>query len=128
MAKKILVVDDDMDFKEAVKMLLEAKGYEVITACDGQEGIKKAKEEQPALILLDVMMVHKTEGFETARKIKEDETLKNIPVILTTGIKKSMNLPFNFEADETWLPVKTVLEKPIKPEALLAEVEKYVKK
>lgn len=128
MEAKVLIVDDDMDFKEAISILLEAKGYKVITAGDGKEGFAKAKSESPSLILLDVMMANKTEGFDIARQISADENLKNIPVILTTGIRKDMNLPFGFEPDETWLPVKAVLEKPIKPKALLSEIEKYIKK
>lgn len=128
MAVKILIVDDDPDFREAMATLLEARGYIVSQAVDGEEGFKKAKDENPALMLLDVMMANKTEGFDIARRIHEDETTKDIPVIMTTGIRKDMNLSFGFEPDSEFLPVKAVLEKPVKPEKLLAEVAKYVRK
>ncbi len=128
MAGKILIIDDDPDFREAMATLLEAKGYAVIQAPNGEEGFKKAKEEAPGLILLDVMMTHKTEGFDVARKIRDDAATKDIPVILTTGIRKDMNLSFGFEPDSDYLPVKAVIEKPVKPDKLLAEVQKHIKK
>jgi CheY-like chemotaxis protein len=128
MAGRILIIDDDPDFKEAMATLLEAKGYEVVQASNGEEGFKKAKGEMPGIILLDVMMTHKTEGFDIARRLHDDAKTKGIPVIMTTGIRKDMNLSFGFEPDEDWLPVKGVLEKPVKPEALLSEVAKHIKK
>lgn len=126
MAKKILVIDDDADFKEAIETLLEAKGYEVVTASDGKEGFKKAKEMAPQLIMLDVMMTHKTEGFDIALNLKNEASTKAIPVIMVTGIRREMSLPFGFEPDENWLPVKQVLEKPVKPEVLLKAVAEHI--
>jgi len=128
MEGKILIVDDDPDFSEAMATLLEAKGYNVISVSNGEEGLAAARSSRPSLIMLDVMMTHKTEGFDIARKLKEDKDLQDIPVIITTGIRKDMNLPFGFEPDSDWLPVKAVLEKPIKPEVLLSEVKKHIKK
>ncbi|OGJ90207.1 MAG: hypothetical protein A2487_07460 [Candidatus Raymondbacteria bacterium RifOxyC12_full_50_8] len=124
MAKKILLVDDDADFVEATATLLEAKGYATVSAGNGEEGYQKAKTEKPDLILLDVMMATDSEGFETARKLKDDAATKAIPVIMITGVRKAKNLPFKFEPDADWLPVKAVLEKPVKPEVLLSAVQK----
>jgi CheY-like chemotaxis protein len=128
MSKKILIIDDDADFVEAMSTLLTAKSYAVISAPDGQEGFKKAKQEMPDLILLDVMMTHKSEGFDAARSLQGDEGTKGIPIVMITGIRKEMNLPFGFEPDADWLPVKALLEKPVKPEALLKAVEENIKK
>ncbi len=122
MAKKILVIDDDADLVESVQNLLEAKGYDVESASNGQEGMQKAKAIKPNLILLDVMMNTKDEGFNVARKLQEMPEVKGTPVIMVTGVRKEMNLPFGFEPDETWLPVKQFLEKPVKPEVLLKAV------
>ncbi len=127
MGKKILIIDDDVDFSEAVSTLLEAKGYEVSAAPNGQEGVKKAKADAPDLIILDVMMTHRTEGFDVARMLAEDEKTKVIPVVLVSGIRKEMNLPFGFEPDNVWLPVKAVLEKPVKPDVLLKTIEENIK-
>jgi len=128
MAKKVLMIDDDPEFVEAISNLLDARGYEVHTASNGQEGVAKAKAEDPDLILLDVMMTTKNEGFNVARELHGDEKLKETPVIIMTGIRREMNLPFGFEPDEAWLPVKRVLEKPVKPEVLLAAVAENIRR
>ncbi|MEQ8224937.1 MAG: response regulator [Candidatus Eremiobacterota bacterium] len=125
---KVLIIDDDPDLVDAMTNLLEAKGYEVNYAPDGEEGLEKAKNDPPNIILLDVMMTRKTEGFDVARSLNKEEKTKGIPIILVTGIRHEMNLPFGFEPDEDWLPVKAVLEKPIKPEVLLKTVEDHIKK
>jgi two-component system, OmpR family, alkaline phosphatase synthesis response regulator PhoP len=127
MTKKILVVDDDPDFVEATATLLEARGYDVITASDGEEGFDRAKQDHPALILLDVMMKYDTQGFDIAKNLKNDEQTQGIPVVIITGVRREKNLPFSFEPDEDWLPVKAVLEKPLKPETLLSIVEENVR-
>jgi CheY-like chemotaxis protein len=125
---KILMVDDDADFVEATSTLLRAKKYTVVSAPNGEEGYKKAKSEKPDLMLLDVMMTHDSEGFEIARRLKEDPATKTIPVIMITGIRKAKGLPFGFEPDADWLPVKAVLEKPVKPDELLKKIEEVLKK
>ena len=126
MAKTVLMIDDDPEFVEATTNLLEAKGYEVVSAANGKEGMEKAKAVNPDIILLDVMMTTESEGFDVAREMHKEDSLKNTPVIIITGIRKEMNLPFGFEPDEEWLPVKAVLEKPIKPDVLLSTVEENV--
>ena len=128
MAQKVLMIDDDPEFVEAISNLLDAKGYDVHTASDGKEGVEKVRAENPDLILLDVMMTTKSEGFNVARELHDDPKLKDIPIIIMTGIRREMNLPFGFEPDETWLPVKRVLEKPVKPEVLLAAVSENIRK
>lgn len=122
MAKLILIIDDDPDFADAVRALLESNGYEVEYAENGSVGFEKASGRKPALILLDVMMTTKTEGFDLARKLQDDPVTRLIPVILVTGIRRDMNLPYGFEPDADWLPVKAVIEKPIRPETLLKTV------
>jgi len=125
--KKILMIDDDPDFIESVENVVTARGYKFDFALNGEEGIKKAKIYLPDLIILDVMMTKNTEGFEVSRILPQDETLKSIPVIMLTGIRDKMNLVFGFEPDSTWLPVKAVLEKTIKPDQLLAKIEEFIK-
>jgi CheY-like chemotaxis protein len=128
MAKKVLMIDDDPEFVEAISNLLDAKGYDVHTASNGKEGVEKAKTENPDIILLDVMMTTKNEGFNVAQELHGHETLKDTPIIIMTGIRREMNLPFGFEPDETWLPVKRVLEKPVKPEVLLSAISENIRK
>jgi DNA-binding response OmpR family regulator len=128
MAKKVLMIDDDPEFVEAITNILDAKGYDVVSANDGKDGVAKAKQEKPDIILLDVMMTTKSEGFDVARELSKDANLKGTPVIMLTGVRKEMNLPFGFEPDADWLPVKAFLEKPVKPEVLLKTIEDNIKK
>lgn len=81
---KILLVDDDEDFVEATKLVLESKPYEVIVAQDGDEGLAKARKEKPDLIILDVIMPVK-DGFSAAEQLKKDTELQKIPVIMLTS-------------------------------------------
>lgn len=127
MAKNVLIIDDDADLVESMVNLLEAKGYEVASASNGKDGVEKAKIIKPNIILLDVMMTTKDEGFNVARELKDTNELKDTPVIMITGVRKEMNLPFGFEADDTWLPVKEILEKPVKPEVLLKAIENNIR-
>lgn len=128
MSNKVLIVDDDPEFVEAISNLLEAKGYDVLSASNGKDGVAKAKEMIPDIILLDVMMTTKSEGFDTARKLHEDANLREVPVVMISGVRKEMNLPFGFEPDEDWLPVKAFLEKPVKPDVLLKTIEENIRK
>ena len=126
MAHRVLIIDDDPEFVEATSTLLDAQGYDVVSAPNGKVGVAKANEEHPDIILLDVMMTRDTEGFDVARELNKNPQLKNIPIIIVSGIKKEMNLPFGFESDDTWLPVKGVLEKPVKPNVLLKTVAQCI--
>ena len=82
--KKILLVEDQADLIEMLKLSLEAIDYEIITAADGEEGLKKTRKESPNLILLDVMMP-KMNGYQVCRELKKDEATKKIPVIMLTA-------------------------------------------
>lgn len=128
MAKKVLMIDDNPEFIDAITNILDAKGYDVVSANDGKDGVAKAKKELPDIILLDVMMTTKSEGFDVARELSKDANLKGTPVVMLTGVRKEMNLPFGFEPDADWLPVKAFLEKPVKPETLLKTIEDNIKK
>ncbi|NUM35257.1 MAG: response regulator [Candidatus Brocadiae bacterium] len=125
--KKVLLVDDDKDFVESNKDLLEAEGFEIYVAHTGADGLELAKKVRPNLMVLDVMMATKTEGFEVSRKIPQTPELKNMPILLVTGIRREMNLPFGFEPDETWLPVSSVMEKPIDPVKFVETVKNKIK-
>lgn len=122
MSKTILMVDDDLDYLEAMKALLESNGYRVLTESNGQRGFDAMRQQKPDLLLLDVMMPN-ADGFDIARALNADEELKKVPVIIVSGIRKEMKLPFRYEPDETWLPVKAVLEKPVKPDQLLKTIQ-----
>jgi CheY-like chemotaxis protein len=84
--KKILVVDDDIDVVAVIETLLENEGYEVISAHNKVDGVKKAKEEKPALAILDVMMTTHFEGFELAKELFDSPETKAIPRLMQTSI------------------------------------------
>ncbi len=81
---KILIVDDEKDIVESLSFMLQTKGYEIICAYDGEEGLKLAKEASPDLIMLDVMMP-KINGYKICRLLKYDAKYKNIPIIMLTA-------------------------------------------
>jgi two-component system phosphate regulon response regulator PhoB len=85
--KRILVVDDELDMRTFIVTLLETSGYRPIVATNGEEGIAKAREHKPAVIILDVMMP-KEGGVQMYRELKTDEQLKSIPVIMLSAIAK----------------------------------------
>jgi len=91
--KRVLIVDDDEGFAESNKDLLEAYGYEVHTAQDGATGLRMARSVRPDVMILDVMMATDTEGFEVARKIPDSPELKDMAVLLVTGVARALRLP-----------------------------------
>jgi two-component system alkaline phosphatase synthesis response regulator PhoP len=121
---KILIVDDDPDITEVMRIILEHSGYTVRSAPDGGAGMDRLREAKPDLIILDVMMRTSQEGFEFARELKHNVQYKDIPILMLTAIKQKTGLDFKPEAgDESWLPVQEFLDKPVKPAALLEKVE-----
>ena len=84
MTKKILFIEDEPDQIEVVRMRLETYGYDFISALDGQEGLKKAKEEKPDLILLDIVMPG-MDGYQVCVYLKDDPQTKDIPVLMITA-------------------------------------------
>ena len=126
---KILVVDDDVEQAMAVKTILESRGYAVTTANDKASGMEGARAESPDLIILDVMMEGRQDGFELARELKKDPQCKNTPILMFTSIKEETGTDFKTAAgDTTWLPVDGYLDKTSDPEILLGEVEKLLAK
>ena len=127
MAQKILIVDDDPDIVDAETLVLESKGYEILTASEGEEGLRIAKETHPDLILLDVMMVTPDQGFHVAYALRGDPDLAEIPVVIVTSVGQQTKFNFDKKKDGAFIPVEEYLEKPIKPDVLIATVEKYLR-
>jgi CheY-like chemotaxis protein len=124
---KILLVDDDADFVESTKTILESKPYEVLIAVNGDECLRKAREESPDLILLDIIMPVE-DGFMAAEKLKKDPQLAKIPVLMLTsyatrGTETSIPRSRGYE-----LEAEDYIDKPVSPKDLLATVAKHLKK
>jgi CheY-like chemotaxis protein len=124
--RSILVVDDDVQFVDMVKTLLESVGYEVAFAYQARKGMEMAKSRPPHIILLDVMFAGPPgpDGFEAARELHDDPTLRSVPIIIVSGFRKVLDLPFKYGPDKEWMPVHAFLEKPVKPSELLAAIDK----
>jgi adenylate cyclase len=118
---RILAVDDTPENLEILRMRLEANGYEVATAADGVEGVRKARELQPDLILLDIMMP-KLDGIGAVRLLKQDETLRSIPVILVTAKADTRDVVEGLDAGGD-----DYLTKPFEHRALLARVRSMLR-
>ena len=124
---KILIVDDDPDITEAMRVVLENRGYTVNNGCDSQEGMEKIKADRPDLLILDVMMGSSQEGFVMARELKSNDETKTIPILMLTAVKDKTGIDFKTEAgDDAWLPVEAFLDKPVKPDVLLKKVEELL--
>jgi CheY-like chemotaxis protein len=123
---KILVIDDDPDFVLAVRMALEAHGFEVEEAATAEEGIERILSVRPDVVILDVMMPTGYEGFEAARAIREEHGLKDLPIVILTSLHGKRKVPYRFAPDETYLPVDVFLDKPIEPEALVETVNELL--
>lgn len=125
--KTVIIIDDDVDILEAVKLTLEAAGYAVLTAGGGQEGLAAIRKTPVNLVILDVMMARDTEGFHVAQEIKADEKLKNVPILMMTSVSAKSGFKFDPKTDADYMPVEDYVEKPVDPADLLARVKKLVK-
>ncbi len=126
---KILIVDDDLDLVNAFRAILESQQYTVITAADKAGGMELIRTEKPDLLILDVIMSTWSDGFDMARELKSQSELKDMPILMLTGVKDKTGIDFKSSAgDPTWLPVDAFLDKPVESETLLAEVEKVLSK
>ncbi len=129
MAKKILIIDDDFDIVEAMRMTLEAHGYEVETAYTGEDGLRRVKEVSPDLIILDVMMEDDTAGFKVSWALRNTDPKsefgqhRNIPLLMITSISEKKGMRFDPKTDGDFLPVDEFIAKPVMPKVLLEKVE-----
>lgn len=118
---RILVIDDDPVFSKGVKAVLEAHGYVVDIAVDGEQGLSRMSQQRPDLVVLDVMMAWALEGVEVSREMMARRELQSIPIIMVTSIRSSEQRGM-FPLDQ-YLHIDSWLDKPCPPDRLLAEVQ-----
>jgi CheY-like chemotaxis protein len=123
---KILLIDDDKDFQYATRVVLEENGFEVVSAYTPETGIEKVQSEKPDLVILDVLMPSNYEGFDVARKIREDLKMRELPVILLTAVHGQKKVPYRFAPHEEWLPVDYFYDKPIEPDVLVSKIKEFL--
>ena len=123
--KKILLVDDDPDFVDAVKVVVEEGGYEVAVAYGGQEGLDLVPEFKPDLIVLDVMMPE-VNGHDVCQKLKGNPETAEIPVILLTAVASRVAHSGYTHRDMLESPAEDYISKPVEPEVLLGRIKDWL--
>ena len=123
-APLILLVDDDLDFLEINRHILEPKGYRVVCNTDPQSAWKRLETEKPDLIITDLMMANLDSGFSLARQVKQDPRLANVPIIMATAITSQAGLDFRPRTPEDLaaMSIDAYFDKPIPPQKLLDKV------
>jgi DNA-binding response OmpR family regulator len=125
----ILLVDDDPDFVEITKAILETKQYQVRAAQDPDEGLAMLEEEIPDLLILDVMMGRGAGGFVLARKIRKDSRFDQVPILMLTSMTEQTGFDIPGQRiSEKFLPVDDYIEKGLKPHELLEKIEQQLAK
>lgn len=119
---KILLIDDDADFTEAVKIVLERNGYEVVSSATRESGMDAVKNENPDLIILDVMMEQPDDGFTLAHDLRKNSVKTPILMLSSVGTVTGMT----FDKDSDMVPVDAFEEKPIRPEVLVNKVKELL--
>ena len=129
MREKILVVDDDPDILDALSMILESKGYQVITAQDGIEALAKLEAEKPLLMILDLLMP-KMDGFAVYKELQDPKWSKHrdIPILILTSVREEASRRRYELETGAELDIEDYVEKPFPPDILLERVGRLIKK
>lgn len=126
---KILIIDDDADFSDTTRAMLESGGYEVLVAVDGKGGLEMVRDVEPDLILLDVMMESMYEGFSvisTLRGTPEFIDYRDIPVVMVSAVKQEYGTRFTLPEGGEHLQGDVFMDKPLDPKELLETVGRLI--
>jgi two-component system, OmpR family, alkaline phosphatase synthesis response regulator PhoP len=123
---KILLVNDDPDFIDLNKTILENNGFEVAVASAGREVMDKVRFEQPDLIVLDLMMEKHDTGFTIAKTLRADPIYKNMPVLMLSDALSNTGADFSQELDGYWMKTDDYANKPVTPEELVERINKLL--
>ncbi len=125
--KRLLVIDDDPDFVEVIVSILESADYEVDAKYNPDDGFQALKTGSYDLLLLDVLMGRGAEGIMIARKIGNDEKLRETPILIITGMREQIAFLFPGQpVHPSFVPIDELIEKPVKPDLLLEKVSKLL--
>lgn len=129
MPEKILLIDDDPDILDALTMILEARGYQVVTARDGIEGLANLKAEKPDLMILDLLMP-KMDGFAVCKELQDPRwsRFRDMPILILTSVREEASRRRYELETGLELNVDDYVEKPVSPDVLLTRVERLLKK
>lgn len=128
MAKRILIIDDDVDFVDLNKAVLENNGFEVETAFSAREGMDKVQFDAPNLILLDLMLEKHDTGFSFAKSIKADPRYKDIPILMISAVASETGYEFSQDQDGYWMKTDGFVPKPVEPDVLVQKINSLLDK
>ena len=125
--KKILLVDDDIDLLEQNKLLLESKGFNVVSAESGEDGWKLFQKEKPDAAIVDLIMEQMDSGFVLCHKIKKTELGKKIPVFILTSATYETGFKFSASTveEKEWIKCDGIINKPVVVEELISKLENF---
>jgi CheY-like chemotaxis protein len=123
---KILVVDDDPDFVNATKIVLEKNAHQVISATSGDKGYQRAMDDMPDMLILDVIMDTVLDGLSLSQRMHDNPALRDIPIIMVTSIANTDYAEL-FPTDE-YIHIDAFLSKPISADELIRQVNKHLSK
>ena len=126
--KKLIIIDDDPDYVSGIKSILETANYGVDVAYNPKDGFKALQNKRYDLLLLDIMMGRGAEGVALARKIRKDPLLRELPVLIITGIREQIAFLFPGQpVHPHFVETDELLEKPVEPKLLLEKVSSLLK-
>ena len=125
---KLLIIDDDPDYVDGIKSILDKADYHVDVAYNPKDGLEALKTGAYDLLLLDIMMGRGAEGIMIARKIRKDPVLREMPVLIITGMREQIAFLFPGQAlHPGFVPVDELVEKPVEPDLLLEKIQNLLK-
>jgi DNA-binding response OmpR family regulator len=126
--KKVLIIDNDVDFIDQNKAILEENGFEVISASDSREGLEKVSFDMPDIVLLELVLEKHDAGFDVAKDIKADPRFKGIPILMVTSAAGETKCDFCQELDGYWMKTDDFVNKPVMPEDLIKRINILLEK
>jgi len=126
--KKVLIIDNDVDFIDQNKAVLEESGFEVISASDSREGVEKVSFEMPDIVLLELMLEKHDAGFDVVKAIKADPRFKGIPILMVTSAAGETGCDFCQELDGYWMKTDDFVNKPVTPDELIKRINILLEK
>ena len=126
MAKKILLVDDDPDFIEINRLILESNGFEIDAANSTPEALEKIKANDYDLAIIDLIMEELDSGFSVAYGIRDAEKSREMPILMLTSAQEQTGFSFELSRDQEWMKVDDFAAKPLKASELMSRVEQLI--
>jgi two-component system, OmpR family, alkaline phosphatase synthesis response regulator PhoP len=124
---RILLADDDPDYIEINRTILEAHGYVVDEAYTSTEAIEKIKNQKYDMLILDLMMEEKDAGFTVAYAVRENKLTRDLPILMLSSAQEQTGFSFEVDRDKEWMKVDEFAAKPLKPAELLSKVKELIK-